>query len=123
MLYKNERHFQREFVKYVELFGWLVYFVPDSRMCRSGFPDIVLLRPGRLVIVELKMPGNNTSPEQKLWLKLFSMIPGVETYVWWPDDIPIIKARLGKPYLADYKRLKAIKERRNQRRNGNRLTK
>lgn len=57
-----------------------------------GFPDLVLLRPPRLIFAEVKrsLKGRQATPEQQIWLAQLSAVPGVEVYLWTPegwDDI------------------------------------
>lgn len=58
----------------------------------AGFPDLVLLRPPRLIFAEVKrsLKGRQTTPEQAIWLAQLGAVPGVESYLWTPegwDDI------------------------------------
>lgn len=55
-----------------------------------GFPDHLFIKPGRLVVLELKMPGNTTSDEQDEWLALFASLPGCVAAVAYPADWPWI---------------------------------
>lgn len=53
----------------------------------KGFPDLVLVRPPRLLFVELKVGKNRMTPEQVAWMTDLAELPGVECYVWRPDDL------------------------------------
>jgi hypothetical protein len=66
--------------------GWATPCEGDAR----GFPDLVLLRPPRLVVAELKAERRRPTPDQQVWLDLFRAVPGVEVYVWRPADWPEI---------------------------------
>jgi hypothetical protein len=46
----------------------------------SGWPDLILCKPPRLLAVELKGPRGRLSPEQTQWLEALSQC-NVETYV------------------------------------------
>lgn len=48
-----------------------------------GFCDLVLLRPPRLLIVELKAETGSPDGDQKLWLAAFAAA-SVETALWRP---------------------------------------
>jgi hypothetical protein len=61
--------------------GWRTAIEGDA-----GFPDLVLLRPPRLVIAELKSAKGKVSPEQQLWLAAFREVGEIEVYEWRPDD-------------------------------------
>ena len=56
----------------------------------AGFPDLVLVRRGRLVFAELKKDGRYPTGAQRDWLDALSGC-GVEAHVWrekdWPDVI------------------------------------
>ena len=49
-----EASFQRTVVEYAELRGWMVSQVADSRRATPGLPDLLLVRPPRVVFAELK---------------------------------------------------------------------
>lgn len=58
-----------------------------------GFPDHLFVKQGRLVVLELKMPGNKPTPQQVEWIELFDSVPGCVARVVWPADWPwIVKA-------------------------------
>lgn len=59
--------------------------VPDPGA--SGFPDLVMVRPPRLMFVELKGKTGQTSDAQADWLSTLSKVDGeIEVYVWRPND-------------------------------------
>jgi hypothetical protein len=58
-----------------------------------GFPDLILARAGRLVVVELKTERGRLGPGQALWLELFRAAD-VEVHVWRPGDMPSIQETL-----------------------------
>lgn len=60
---------------------WATPFGADGK----GFFDLVLCRAPRVVYAELKMPGNDLEPEQRLWADEVRACGG-EVYAWWPDD-------------------------------------
>lgn len=64
---------------------WFVYHTHDSRRSVAGFPDLVLIRPPRLIVAELKVGKNVATPEQNLWLNLFEDV-NVPAYIWRPCD-------------------------------------
>lgn len=66
--------------------GWLIYHTYDSRRSYPGFPDLVLVKPPRVLFVELKREHGRLSRDQQRWLEALSACPGVETYVWRPRD-------------------------------------
>ena len=90
---KNEKEFLEMIRDEATLTGWdLIYHTRNSRCSDKGFPDLVLVRPPRLLFTELKMKGNKPTPEQELWLEKLQQIPGIEAYLWYcPDDMDPIK--------------------------------
>jgi hypothetical protein len=80
--------------KTAKLYGWLCYHHYDSRQSvGKGFPDLVLLREGRLLVAELKRQGRKPTTAQREWLDAFAAA-GVETHVWKPSDWPKIETVL-----------------------------
>lgn len=61
-----------------------------------GFPDHLFVKPGRLVVLELKAPGGKPTPEQTEWIRLFATVPGCVARVVWPADWPWIVETLTK---------------------------
>lgn len=76
--------------------GWLVYHTHDSRRSAAGFPDLVLLRGGRLMFVELKAAKGKLSDDQKTWLAALEGVAGVAVYCWraadWPEVVAALQA-------------------------------
>jgi hypothetical protein len=62
-----------------------------------GFPDHVFAKPGRLVVLELKMPGNTATDEQLEWIALFDSVPGCNAMVAYPADWETIVQLLTQP--------------------------
>jgi len=62
--------------------GWRTPVEGDGK----GFPDLVLVRSGRMIVAELKGDGGKVSHEQLLWLMAFQTVPNVEVYVWSPES-------------------------------------
>jgi hypothetical protein len=61
------------------------YHTRNSKGSDSGFPDLVLLRPPRLVVAELKTETGRVTVAQWAWLDDFAAC-GAESYVWRPSD-------------------------------------
>ncbi len=89
----SESHYTRQIVELATLRGWrVVHFLP-ARYAQSdsfathfighkGFPDLIMVRPPRIIVAELKMPSGRIHAEQEAWLKAFAGCPCVETYIW-----------------------------------------
>ena len=83
-------------IRMAKLFGWTVYHARPA-MNRSGrwstptqgdigFPDIAMVRNGRVIFAELKSMRGRLSPEQHNWLAELSKSVACETYTWRPTD-------------------------------------
>lgn len=66
--------------------GWLIYHTHDSRRSQAGFPDLVLVRRGRLVWRELKTMKGKVTPEQQEWLDALT-VANADVGVWRPIDL------------------------------------
>lgn len=82
----SEEAFQEAVVQQAELKGWWWWHDNFSRRNKPGLPDLILVRPPRLLFVELKKQNGRVSPAQKAVLAMLEQCPGVETYVWRPSD-------------------------------------
>lgn len=69
---------------------WLAYHVRNSKagviQGDPGFPDLVLVRDGRLVFTELKSETNRTTEAQRAWLARLLEVREVTTVIWRPSD-------------------------------------
>lgn len=86
--------------------GWLAYATHRSDKSEPGFPDLVLVRPPRVIFAELKIVDgrirkgrwNKTRtrwlPGQDDWGKALGDCPGVEYYLVWPADLQEFMERL-----------------------------
>lgn len=63
----------------------------------KGFPDLVLVRPPRLIFVELKSDTGKIRPDQQWWLDRLTGT-AAEVYVWRPSDWPATVAAVLPPY-------------------------
>jgi len=85
----SERTFQNRVVRYAEQHEWLAYHAPDNvarQRVTPGFPDLVLIRPPRVVFAELKDDDGRVSAAQRMWARLLLDCPGVEYYLWYAHD-------------------------------------
>lgn len=67
------------------LHGWRVAGQYDAK----GWPDLVLVRPPRVVAIEVKAEGGTVTPEQARWLEDLKAC-GIETHVVMPSDFGAI---------------------------------
>lgn len=52
----------------------------------KGFVDLILVREGELLAVELKRKPNSVEGEQKKWLDALDDVPGVTALVVWVPE-------------------------------------
>lgn len=108
----TENELQQAIVAGARANGWRVFFVPDwiwrlvfkawktggSRRGRewsqAGFPDVVLLRRGRLIFAELKSATGRLKPEQEGWRDDLQAVQTVEWHLWRPCDLDDVLAML-----------------------------
>lgn len=75
--------------------GWMVYYTFNARHSPAGFPDLILLRGKRMVVVELKVWHyikardkwrlDTLKPEQYEWLEAYREITD-DVFLWTPED-------------------------------------
>ncbi len=92
----TERDFQQAVIDLARLMGWRVHHTRPALTQRgrwltpiqgdAGFPDLVLCRPPRLILAELKRVGARPTPQQQGWLDALSACTGAEVYLWTPAD-------------------------------------
>ncbi len=97
----SEEVFQGQVIELARMLGWRVAHFRGARVQRrdgsvryqtpvqadgAGFPDLVMVRGGRLIVAELKSARGRTRAEQETWLAAFEGVPGCEVYVWRPRD-------------------------------------
>jgi len=82
----SEKELQANVVSLAKLLGWFVYHTYDSRRCEPGFPDLVLVRDGRVIFAELKRERGRLTVHQKAWAERLRECMGVEVYVWRPSN-------------------------------------
>lgn len=81
---QSEDEFQADVIGLAKLLGWRVYHTRDSRGSDSGFPDLVLVRRGRLIFAELKTDTGKLRPVQEAWLTDL-LETKAEVYLWRPS--------------------------------------
>lgn len=65
---------------------WMSYHTHDSRRSQPGWPDLAMVRRGRLIIAELKQERGRPTAKQAEWLAALRLVPNVEVYLWRPSD-------------------------------------
>lgn len=64
------------------LLGWQVMHPWISVRTAPGYPDLTLVRDGRLIFAELKSDTGRLSAAQQEWLDALRRVPCAEVYVW-----------------------------------------
>ena len=82
----TEKEFLAQVVELAEVLGFRSYHTFDSRRSAAGFPDLVLVRPPRVIFAELKRQNGRVTIPQHLWFHDLDECPGVEVYIWKPSD-------------------------------------
>ena len=87
----SEKAFQRMVLEYAGLMGWWCYHTFDSRGSQSGFPDLCMVRDGRLVFAELKRENGKLTEAQEDWIYALGEVEYgtgdiVDVHVWRPSD-------------------------------------
>lgn len=82
----SEREFMEQVRQLAELQGFLIYHTHDSRRSNPGFPDLFCVRNGKALAIELKVGHNRLTTAQEEWLVQLQAVPGIETFIFRPDD-------------------------------------
>jgi hypothetical protein len=82
----TEKQFQQQVTDLAEACGWEHYHAWLSIHSPTGWPDLALVKPPRLVFAELKSEKGKLTAQQRRWIGLLEQCPGVEVYCWWPSD-------------------------------------
>lgn len=97
----SEAEFTRMVLTLAKLCGWrTAHFRPGMTQKGKwvtavqgdgkGFPDLVLVRNGKIIFAELKVGKNMATKEQGAWLTALSET-AAECYVWRPESWPEIE--------------------------------
>lgn len=101
----SEREFTKQVIQFARLHGWKSLHIRAARTKDGwrtpvqgdgkGFPDLLLIRRGKIIIAELKVGKNKPTIEQDAWLQSFGYVDGVGVYLWRPEDWDEIERILG----------------------------
>ncbi len=109
----TEQQFTNALLEWAKVYGWRRFHVRNSGVAGQsivqgdkGFPDLVLVKPPRLIFAELKVGTAGTlkgdpTVEQDQWLEAlgrnFNPIGYRECYLWRPEQWSEILVILSKP--------------------------
>ena len=91
---QTEAQFQQAVIDYAKLMGWRVFHAFDSRRSEPGFPDLTMVRNGRLIFVELKRDIGRLTKSQARWGADLMDCEGVLWECWRPLNWPEIEETL-----------------------------
>jgi len=95
----SEADLQASIVAAARELGWLAYATYRSTHSEPGFPDLVLVRPPRVIFAELKTStgrlrkgrwnkaGTRFLPGQDTWRDALLACPGAEWWLVRPEDL------------------------------------
>ena len=91
---RTEGQLSFHIVSLAERLGWRVFTIRDSRAAKiasrtgPGFPDLLMVRWGRLLAYELKLwrKKSTLTAEQAAWLDAFASIPNAQAGIWTERD-------------------------------------
>lgn len=105
-----EREFQTTLVSVLEVFGYVVehtYPLRTQHGWRTGStlkgkPDLIALRPPRLLAIEVKGEHTVLEEPQRAVLSLYAEIPSCRAWVIRPNDPPwpVVQEWIRRPYPA-----------------------
>lgn len=94
----TETDWLQQVIDYAHLRGWLAYHTFNSRRSTPGFPDLCMVRDGRVIFAELKSETGTVRPEQKVWLEELAKVAidatNVTVALWRPGDWQTVREAL-----------------------------
>lgn len=106
---QSEADFQRAVIDLARRLGWRVFHPRPAQTKRGtwitatagdgkGYPDLSMVRGGRLIFAELKTDKGRLRPEQAEWLEALGEVAYrsevVEAHVWRPSQFAAIQEAL-----------------------------
>ena len=85
----TEAQWQNQIIRAAKDAGWeLIYHTWNARHSTAGFPDLILVRDGRMLAIEVKKqdPKSKVTPAQAQWIKALDEVDGVTAFVARPSD-------------------------------------
>lgn len=83
----RERDIQDMMEEAAGYLGWRCFHDRDSRRNNPGFPDLVCVKGGKLLALELKTEKGRIRPEQEVWIAELAQVPGVTARIVRPSDL------------------------------------
>ena len=90
---KSEARIQREIIEALKDSGWLVTKLQSAST--NGWPDLIAIKGGKVVFIEVKRPEGNLSPVQVIRHKMLKA-KGAEVYVMYNAlEVQLMEEELG----------------------------
>ena len=83
----TEAELSRHIIAAAKECGWRCYHTFLSIHSPAGFPDLFLVRNGKVLAWELKSDKGKALPAQQEWLDALALVPGIEAKVVRPADL------------------------------------
>lgn len=96
----TEKEFLAQIIQLAKVYGFRTYHPFLSIRSERGFPDLTLVKPGRLIFAELKTDRGKLTEKQEEWLMALREA-GAEAYVWRPAQWDEVVAILGGQTMSD----------------------
>lgn len=90
----RETPFRQDIQTLAKLRHWLWYHTYDSRRSTPGFPDLVLIKAPRMLLIECKTETGTVTTDQHEWLDQASRCTQISAEVWRPRHWDHIDATL-----------------------------
>lgn len=88
----RERDFTKAIIDLAMCHRWLVHHTWDSRRTTGkGFPDIVMVRGGKVIWAELKASDKSRRTDSQLAWADALLAAGADYHLWTPSDMPQIE--------------------------------
>ena len=92
-----EADIQSGILEAAALGGWLAYHTHDSRRSHVGFPDLVLVRPPEVLLLELKGARGRVSEVQREWIAALQGCDQVTAAIIYPEAYDTVIRHLLRP--------------------------
>lgn len=97
----TETEFTDNVIELATMAGWLVHHdrLKQNVQGHAGFPDLCLVRNGRVIFAELKLDGKEPTEDQQRWLDM-ALLPLADVQrVGREDGQVFVKSRCWKPSM------------------------
>lgn len=92
-----ESQLQERIIESATIGGWMHYHTHDSRRSDRGWPDLVLVRGRRMLVLELKRRTGRVSVHQQRWIDALQQVDTLDVRVVRPDDLDALRDELLAP--------------------------